>query len=208
MPKFSKKSVTVLILVVSVGMVLGMKFWIGASRGRLHPGGLSRVKGDDRAPVKVMEFIDFQCPACAEGAIFLEKLMEENPQLIRLEMKYYPLRNHAHGFLSAKYAECAARQGKFWLFEKILIARQKNWSRLIDAGPAFQLMAEESGLDRTALGQCLQDKSVDEFIMTIRGEGDVLGVKSTPTYYINGKMAVGVHSLKMELNQYLKDEKN
>jgi protein-disulfide isomerase len=208
MPKFSKKSVTVLILVVSVGMALGIKFRVGASRGRLHPGGLSRVKGDDRAPVKVTEFIDFQCPACAGGAIFLEKFMEENPQLIRLEMKYYPLRNHAHGFLSAQYAECAARQGKFWPFEKILIARQKNWSRLIDAGPAFQLIAGESGLDLAALGQCLQDKSVDEFIMKIRGEGDVLGVKSTPTYYVNGKMVVGVNSLKMELNQYLKDGKN
>jgi len=208
MPKISKKSATILILVIGVGLVLGIKLGVEAVRGRLHPSGMSRVKGEEKAPVKITEFIDFQCPACADGAIYLKKFMEENSSLVRLELKYYPLRNHAHGLLSAKYAECAARQGRFWPFADALIARQTNWSRLSDAKPAFQLIAEEIGLNLSALGQCLQDKSIEEFIVKNKSEGDVLGVKSTPTYYINGKMVVGINSLKTELNQYLKDAKD
>ncbi len=208
MPKISKKSATVLIIVVCVGAVLGIKFGVEASRGRLHSGESPRVKGEAKAPVKITEFIDFQCPACAEGAVYLKKFMEENPKLIRLELKYYPLRNHAHGLLSAKYAECAARQGKFWPYTDAVITRQKNWSRLTDAKPAFQLIAQETGLNLSALEQCLQDKSIEEFIVKMKGEGDVLGVQSTPTYYVNGKMVVGVNSLKMELDQYFKDAKD
>jgi len=125
-----------------------------------------------------------------------------------MQLKYFPLRNHAHGLQSARYAECASRQGKFWPFHDYLIDRQANWRRLSDATPAFDLMAREVGLDLEVLGQCLADEKTTTSIMKDKKEGDILGVKSTPTYYINGTMVVGTDSLKQELAKRLEGIKD
>ncbi len=207
MSQHSKIKVTFLVIVCSLAVVFGVKLFWGIMPQGARSDGEMRAKGSKTAPIHVTEFIDLQCPACARGAEYLGRVTAEHPDAIRLDLKYFPLPSHRHGFLAARYAECAARQGKFWPFHDALIARQPNWSRLMDAAPAFALIAQEVALDPSRLSACLNDKSVDAIIQQSHLEGERRGVKSTPTYYVNGKMIVGVQSLEPELDRLLAEIK-
>ncbi len=207
MSQQSKLQITIFIVIVSVIVVLGVKFFSGVTPHNTRSSSDMRAKGDKNAPIHVTEFIDLECPACARGAEYLARIMAQHPAAIRLDLKYFPLPSHRHGFLAARYAECAARQGKFWPFHDALLERQPNWSRLMDATPAFALIAQEVALNTGRLNACLKDKSVDALIQQSHLEGEQRGVKSSPTYYVNGKMVVGVQSLEPELARLLAEVK-
>lgn len=207
MPKLSKAKITIFIIVLGAAVVLGAKFFGGIVPHGMRPLADARGKGNKNAPIHITEFIDLECSACARGAKYLTQIMVEHPAAIRLEVKYYPLQSHRHGLLAARYTECAARQGKFWSFHDALLERQANWSRLMDAAPAFAIIARDVALDTGRLTACLNDKSVDAVIEQNRLEGSRRGVKSTPTYYVNGKMVVGVQSLEPELERLLAENK-
>ncbi|MBI5150324.1 MAG: thioredoxin domain-containing protein [Candidatus Omnitrophica bacterium] len=203
MRKSSKLNLTLGIIVFGVLVIAGVKY-LGKVLMPSHVASAAmRVKGSPDAPIRVTEFIDLECPACAQGAKYLAQFMADHPGSVRLELKYFPLKMHRHGLEVARYAECAARQGKFWPFHDLLLERQANWSRLMDTAPAFALISGEVGLDPQRLKACLKDASVDAFITQNRLEGENRGVKSTPTYYVNGKMVVGINSLQSELTQLL-----
>lgn len=207
MSQRSKIKATFVVVVLSFAIVYGVKFVLGVIPQQARTPLEMRTKGDKDAPIHITEFIDLQCPACAHGAAYLARIVKEHPAAIRLELKYFPLPSHNHGFLAARYTECAARQGKFWPFHDALIERQANWSRLMDASPAFVLIAHEIALDPGKLDACLRDKSVDAIIQQSHQEGVRRGVQSTPTYYVNGKMFVGLPSLERELDRLLAEVK-
>ena len=206
MAKISRQSATILIVIICVVSVYATKFLVSAFRKDGSSTNVSRMKGSNNAPIKVTEFIDFQCPACAHGAAYLKKTIEEYPEAIRLELRHYPLQSHQYGFISSRYAECAARQEKFWPVHDLLLARQSNWKRLADATPAFEQIAIDSNLDQQELKACLDEGAVDEIIQKNKDEGKALGIRSTPTYFVNGKMIVGKKSLEDEITKLL--EKN
>ncbi|MCK5083924.1 MAG: thioredoxin domain-containing protein, partial [Candidatus Omnitrophica bacterium] len=176
MTKISKKFAAALIVIICVVVVFTTKFLIQRFRGSRPSESIAKIKGDDNAPIRVTEFIDFQCPACAQGAAYLKEMIEKYPKAIRLELKHYPLPMHRHGLSSSRYAECAAQQGKFWLFQDLLLARQSNWHRLFDADPAFEKIADDIHLDKRDLKVCLKDDTVDETIKKNMKEGIVLGI--------------------------------
>lgn len=207
MSQRSKLRITILIIAVSVIIILAVKFFLGLTPHDTRSPAEMRTKGNKTAPIHITEFIDLECPACARGAEYLARVMVAHPEAIRLDLKYFPLPSHRHGFLAARYAECAAQQGKFWPFHDALLSRQANWSRLMDATPAFALIAQEVSLDKVKLSACLNDKSVDSLIQQSHLEGERRGVKSTPTYYVNGKMVVGLQSLEPELERLLSEIK-
>jgi len=207
MQKPSKNIVTVIIILSLIAIVVGYNQFKQQPQQESTLD-LSRIKGNANAPVKIMEFIDFQCPACAYGSKYIKKFMKDHPDVVQLEMKYFPLKMHAHGYISARYAECAARQDKFWPFHDQLIEKQENWKNLISPIPAFEIMVKDVGLDEMQLRHCLQDESVMEFIEKSKGLGQSKGVKSTPSYFVNDEMIVGGQKLRKKLNQYLEDLKN
>jgi len=164
---------------------------------------LARTKGNSKADFKVTEYIDFQCPACARGAKTLHEITVKYPTKIYLEMKYFPLdQSHQHAMISALYAECVARQDKFWMFVDLLLEKQNLWAQLTNAEPMFREIAQAIQVDSDKLNSCLMDKGVEETIFKERDFGKALGIKSTPTYFINGKMVVGTKSLQEELDKH------
>ena len=148
-------------------LFFGLKTIKGSSKG-VPLGARAKVLGSDDARIRITEFVDFQCPMCANGARYLKSVMKKNPGLIRLQMKYYPLQQiHNHALLSAQYAECASYQGKFWPYHDLLMNRQGNWKRLADAKPAFDQMASDVDLDKDELSTCLQsNKALKEIEKT------------------------------------------
>jgi len=205
MSKPSKKLITFFVVLAALAGVLALKFFVlpPADDEVDLPKPTARSKGNVSAEVHIQEFIDFQCPACARGAKYLNKVMKAHPDLIYLEMKYFPLASiHKHAIKSASYAQCAARQELFWPFHDRLIDRQDQWKKLINATPAFDLIAQDVGLDLESLKNCLIDDSIVEEIDRDKLDGRVLGVRSTPTYFVNKDIIVGAKSLAGKLQTY------
>ncbi len=199
----TKGYLALLVIVLSVAAIWAAKFTLILLRPKSFETALARTKGDPNAQVQITEYLDFQCPACAKGSLFLSKMISDNPGQIFLQVKYYPLENmHKHAIRSARYAECAARQGKFWPFHDLLFAQQARWKELINPEPAFQQIAMDTQLDFNWLNQCLSDDGVRETIMKEKKEGAASGISSTPTYFINGKMVVGPKLLEEELKKH------
>lgn len=198
----SKILAAVLAVGIVVGLVYGYKHLQDARAGEsFAQAGDARIKGDPAAPIKVVEFIDFQCPACAAGAIVIKEFMRDNPGAVFLQMKYFPLAGHSHGMISAKYVECAARQGQFWPMHDLVLENQPQWRDLTDARPALDLYARNLGLDPKRLGACLESADTAARLAETKAEGEALGVRSTPSYVINGELIVGFRSLTDRLNQ-------
>ncbi len=196
-----KVRLTALIIVVTVAGLLGIRWWM-ASHASAIDAVAARSTGNLQARVKIVEFIDFECPACANGAKMLKEYMERYPNDLHVQMKYFPLTNmHAHAIQSALYSECAARQGKFWALHEQMMPAQQQWSTLVSADPIFQTMAKGVGLNMGQLNACLASEDAKKTINDERSLGQSLGVKSTPTYFINNKMVVGTKLLTEELNQ-------
>ena len=204
MAQAKKLKLTIVLVIAAVVFVLGFKsVWFSAGA---HSGDAStlRSKGNPHAPIHIVEYIDLQCPACANGVVILRDFVQRFPDKFYIQIKYFPLVTvHAHSIRSAVFTDCAARQGKFWPFFDRLMDRQALWSKLSVPDPEFYSIASEIGLNRQTLESCISDPKAAEKIYKDKEAGNGLGIQSTPTYFINGKMVVGTKLLQEELNKLL-----
>ena len=204
-----KKWAALLIVAVSILVVLIAQKTLRQVQTHEADAALARTKGTAQAKVRIVEYVDFQCPACANGADILRNLFKDHPYDVYFEVKYFPLPTvHQHALKAAAYAECAARQGKFWDFADKLMERQAQWKSLISAEPVFLQIADEARLDRKKMDRCILQPEVKQKILDDKQMGESLGVKSTPTYFVNGKMMVGTKSLTEELNEFFPPKAN
>ena len=198
----NKQLTGLVIVLVLVGLVIGVKTFLSSKKNQINVQ-LARSKGNPQARVKIVEFIDFQCPACAYGIKYLKTAFDKHPNDIYLQVKYFPLTNmHRHAMISALYSECAARQGKFWALDDLMIPQQSQWAQLISPEPVFQAMAQQAGVNIDQLNTCLTSDDARRVINDEKSFGQSVGILSTPTYFINGKMVVGTKSLQDELKSY------
>jgi len=198
-----KQQLTIVIVLLLVGLIGGAKIFLSHPKKDSIDVQQVRAKGNPEARVKIVEFIDFQCPACANGIIYLKTFFDQHPHDIYLQVKYFPLTNfHHHAMISALYSECAARQGRFWALDDLMIPQQAQWSQLINPEPVFQAMATQVGMNIDQLNACLASDDARKVINDEKSVGQSLGIISTPTYFVNNKMVVGTKSLQDELKTY------
>jgi len=198
----NKLQSTLVIILVLVGAIVGAKHFLAPKKAEINLQ-MARTKGNPQARVKIVEFIDFQCPACAFGVTYLKTLFEKHPDDLYIQVRYFPLTNmHRHAMISALYSECAARQGKFWALDDLMIPQQQQWEQLISPEPVFQAMATQVGMNTDQLNTCLASDDARKVINDEKSLGQSLGIRSTPTYFINSKMVVGTKSLQDELKTY------
>src|SRR6185503_18470178 len=133
--QINKKVVTLAVVVVCLAVIAAVKLFIKSSAPPLAASaGAARAKGNPAASLKIIEYMDFQCPACAKGAMYLHDTLAQKPNDIYLEVKYFPLEKaHTHAIRAARYAECAARQGKFWQFHDEVFTHQNDWKLMMIA---------------------------------------------------------------------------
>ncbi len=156
-----------------------------------------KVKGAANAPVTMVLYSDFQCPACKHALPPIEELRAQFPSTLKIEFRHYPLeRPHKWALMAATFAQCAAEQGKFWEFHDKLYASQEIWSAVGDALPIFAGLVQEVGLDSQRLESCIQNPETLKQIQKERSLGTKQGVESTPTIFINGHMLVGALQLR------------
>ena len=150
--------------------------------------GTEHAIGPATAPVTIVEYSDFQCPACAVYFPLVEKLLAEYPTSVRLIYRHYPLPQHLNAPAASQASEAANAQGKFWEMYRLLFENQNSWENLSekDAVVAFEGYATKLGL---SLEKFRVDVNSDATKIKIRGDlesGIASGVNATPTFFVNG----------------------
>jgi len=148
--------------------------------------------GDPSAPVQVVEFGDFECPACAQAFPIIKKVLVENGDKIYYGFKHYPLSIHKHAKIAAQAAEAASVQDKFWEMHDILFERQNQWAGESNPEELFITYAEELELDIDKFKDDIN--RLDNEVEQDFADGNRLEVSSTPTFFINGTKYSGVVS--------------
>jgi predicted DsbA family dithiol-disulfide isomerase len=150
--------------------------------------GVSR--GDVNAPVRIIEFTDFQCSACGAMYPVIEDVLKTYGNRVYLEVRNFPLTSlHVNAFRAAQAAAAANAQGKFWEYIDFLF---KNQSALDDQ--SLKKYATQAGLDRKRFDADLDSGRFDANIRRDIEEGETYGIEGTPTIFINGAMLLTLGS--------------
>jgi protein-disulfide isomerase len=152
--------------------------------------------GDSTAPVQILEFADYECPACAQFATVTapdvrKRLVETGQASYRFFD--FPLRQHRNSRSASNAAACANDQGKYWQMHDRLFAGQMDWNTQATSNPkkVFQEYARELGLDVAAWEACYDSDKHQRRIAANEAEGDRRQVRSTPTFVIGDRMIAG-----------------
>jgi protein-disulfide isomerase len=153
------------------------------------------VTGSDSAAVEVVEFADYQCPACQQFATVewpyvRDRLVQTGR--VRWVFRDFPLSQHQWARLAAHAAACGNDQGKYWEFQEAIFATQPDWQFSRDAGKTFREQAQKVGLDVAAYEACMKSLKYAGRIQASAEEGIRLGVGSTPTFVIRGRLYPGL----------------
>ncbi len=145
--------------------------------------------GEAGAPVTMVEFSDFQCPYCLRASPILLKLQKDYGGKVRIVWKDFPLTQiHPEAFKAAEAAHCAGDQGRYWEYHDRLFANQRALGE-----EDLKRHARELKLDASRFDLCLAAETFAERVRSGVAQGTKLGVNSTPTLYINGRMFAGVY---------------
>lgn len=139
------------------------------------------ARGGANAPVTIVEFTDFQCPACAAMHPVLEEVLKSYGDKVRFVVRDFPLSQHENAQKAAEAANAANQQGKFFEYISLLFQRQKA----LDV-PSLKKYASELGLDRTRFDAALDRGVFAAEVQRDIEDGEMYGVGSTPTIFVNG----------------------
>lgn len=146
-----------------------------------------RSAGAKDAKVALVEYADFQCPACAAYYPILKQLKTEFGDKILVAYRYFPLYQiHKNANVSAHAAEAAGRQGKFWEMHNLLFDNQNSWAETNNAKETFIKYADSLKLNMEQFKKDIDDGEVDARVTKDYQSGTASGVNSTPTFFLNG----------------------
>ena len=143
------------------------------------------------ATVTLVEFLDPECEACGAMYPVVSRILAEYEGRLTFVVRYFPLHNNS--VLAAKAYEAAGRQGKYWEMYAILFQNQEAWGEKREPQTnLFVQYAQTLGLDVTRFRSDLNDPALEAKVNRDRADGTALGVRGTPTFFINGQLAGSV----------------
>ncbi len=149
----------------------------------------THVKGNPDAAVTLVEYSDFQCPACAQFYPYIKDIMNEYGDSLRFEYRHFPLINiHPQAVPAARAAEAAGQQGKFFEMHDKLFENQSVWSRSSNPAGFFNQYAEELGLDLATFKRHLNSSVITDAINDSFEDARDRGFTGTPTFILNDQV--------------------
>ena len=149
------------------------------------------ARGPANAAVTVEEFGDFQCPPCAALSEPLNQLEQDYHNKVRLIFRNFPLANHQYAHPAAFAAEAAGLQGRFWEMHDLIYREQATWSKSANPSELFLSYAKIVGLDTEKFQKDIDSEEVKQRVATDQKHAAELGVRLTPTIFVNGKSVTG-----------------
>lgn len=153
----------------------------------------THVKGNPGAETVLVEYSDFECPACGQFYPYVKELLAEHGDSIRFEYRHFPLTNiHPYAVPAARAAEAAGQQGKFFEMHDKLFENQSTWSNSSNPQGYFEQYAEELGLDVARFKTHMNSSLINDAVMDSFDDARERGFTGTPTFLLNGEeMAYG-----------------
>jgi protein-disulfide isomerase len=155
------------------------------------PMGDSYALGPEDAPITLVEFSDYQCPYCRRWhAEVYEPLLAAYPGQIRFVYRHLPLDSiHPDAIPAAEASMCAGEQDAFWQFHEKLFSSEALGDQV------YAQYAQELGLDMQTFESCVSDRKYQQAVEEDTSFALDLGIRSTPTFFINGLAIVGAQPL-------------
>lgn len=164
------------------------------------------VTGQGQAGVTLVEWGDYECPFCGEYYPIVKQAVADFNTQITFQFSNFPLVSiHQNAFASARAAEAAGLQNKFWEMHDLLYQNQSQWSSSSDPTSIFNQYAQQLGLDVTKFKQDYSSTQVNDLINADMAQGNKLGITGTPTFYLDGKQLQVGQSLQA-FEQDIKNE--
>lgn len=181
-------------VVVGILVLVGLFFLFKAPTGGTGEGyelgvmnSFDHVKGNASSTVVLMEYADFQCPACRTYYPVMRQLVQEFGGQIAFVFRHFPLTGiHANAEFAARAAEAAGKQGKFWEMHDLLFEKQTEWERTADVETLFTSYATLLGIDVEQFKLDWRSKEVKDFVANQRTHAVRSGLQGTPTFFVNG----------------------
>jgi protein-disulfide isomerase len=147
-------------------------------------------EGPEDAPVTIVEFSDYQCPACRSTHAVVKELKALYGKQVRWIFKDYPLKIHREAFKAAEAAHCAGDQNKFWEYQEQAFTTPRLYvGNLVET-------AGQLGLDKEKFVQCLDGGKYKDYLEKSIQDAVQAGIDRTPSFIINGTVLAGGHTLE------------
>ncbi len=145
------------------------------------------IRGNPNASTTLIEYGDFQCPACATFHTVVLSIEKELGDNLRVIFRHFPLQQHANARIAAQAAEAAGKQDKFWEMHDMIYEHQRDWSEKskTDAIAIFAGYAQKLKLNIDTFGKDINDNAIIDKIEDSFDQGVGFGVDSTPSFFLN-----------------------
>ncbi len=185
-----------LILILTVGTLIGAFALFNNSGGEpstntanhqeIRPD--EHIRGNPQAKVTLVEYGDFQCPACKAAFPLVKQLLDEYGDRVRLVFRHFPIAAiHPNAFAGSRAAEAAGTQGKFFEMHDLLYERQDKWASSTSAQQLFRDYAGELGLNLEQFNTAYSEGSTTDRINGDIELGKAAGATGTPTFILDGQ---------------------
>ncbi len=175
------------IIAFSIAIIVGAVFYFSKpeptfTREELIPKD-AHVYGNASASAFLVEFSDFQCPACKGYQSILKQILDEYKDKLTFVYRHFPLDQHNQAMNAAIAAEAASKQDKFWEMHDGIFAEDQE----AFTPETFTKVATTLKLDMDQYAKDLKDPALQAIVEADKAAGNKFGVAATPTFYLNGK---------------------
>ena len=138
------------------------------------------------ATVTLVEFGDYECPACSVYSPMVKQLLTEFAGKITYVFRNYPLSQHKNAPISSYAVEAAGLQGKYWQMHEKMFATQDAWASMANPKDTFIGYASDLGIDINKFTSDIDSKTVKDIVANDTKDGNAVALTETPTFYLNG----------------------
>jgi len=167
------------------------------------------IKGPESAPVTIVEFSDFQCPACRGAQSLVSDVLDQYSDQVRLVFRNFPLDSiHPYARRAAEASVAMNSMNKFWEYNQVLFNQQSSWSEASSVEELDSLLtkyATDLGIEEASFSAKLAEEATSQVVANDSRLANQLGLNSTPTFFVNGKQ-VSAQQLSQAVEEALRPE--
>ncbi|MFA4931170.1 MAG: thioredoxin domain-containing protein [Patescibacteria group bacterium] len=142
--------------------------------------------GPENAPIQLVAYEDYQCPACRALSLTFAGLVDEYPDQVSYTYRHFQLDGHPMALPAAQIAEAAGAQGKFWEMHNWLLTNDISSQANLDL--AYDYAAGDLGLDADQMKSDVQSGKFLDKINAQKQTGIASNIPGTPTLFLNSAM--------------------
>jgi protein-disulfide isomerase len=153
--------------------------------------------------ITVVVFSDYECAACSLFAKQMDQVLAKSPESVSIVIRHFPIEGHDLALPASEAAVCAAEQGRFLNYHRVLF----NKPELLEKKPWSDFAVEAGVRNITAFLDCLQAERTKATVERDLMAGRRLGIEGTPTFLVNGTQYTGAARLQQIVDFHLKQIK-